>query len=281
MIIKHNEGLAKYTTFKMGGIATNFYVPESRIELVQLLKSLNEYNIIGGGSNLLINDKAVFTNVIHLVKFDDNITSLGDGKYYVGASVRLQKLINTVNNDGFGGIEYLFSVPGLIGGAIVMNAGRGRQFNQQISDYIVSVDAIYNGEIVTLSKEECLFQYRNSIFKHSDYLIIGVLFKFSEMKIEESKRLKNERIKLCREKQDSSGFNFGSVFCKYNSTIMKVAPLLRVEFNSNVRFSKKTQNWICNSGKGTYKQTLKLIKLLELMHKMSLKKIEREVIVWE
>ncbi|WP_294398328.1 FAD-binding protein [uncultured Clostridium sp.] len=281
MIIKHNEGLAKYTTFKMGGIATNFYVPESRIELVQLLKSLNEYNIIGGGSNLLINDKAVFTNVIHLVKFDDNITSLGDGKYYVGASVRLQKLINTVNNDGFGGIEYLFSVPGLIGGAIVMNAGRGRQFNQQISDYIVSVDAIYNGEIVTLSKEECLFQYRNSIFKHSDYLIIGVLFKFSEMKIEESKRLKNERIKLCREKQDSSGFNFGSVFCKYNPTIMKVAPLLRVEFNSNVRFSKKTQNWICNSGKGTYKQTLKLIKLLELMHKMSLKKIEREVIVWE
>ena len=162
-----------------------------------------------------------------------------------------------------------------------MNAGRGRQFNQQISDYIVSVDAIYNGEIVTLSKEECLFQYRNSIFKHSDYLIIGVLFKFSEMKIEESKRLKNERIKLCREKQDSSGFNFGSVFCKYNPTIMKVAPLLRVEFNSNVRFSKKTQNWICNSGKGTYKQTLKLIKLLELMHKMSLKKIEREVIVWE
>ncbi|MFR5348103.1 FAD-binding protein [Romboutsia timonensis] len=281
MIIKHNEGLAKYTTFKMGGIATNFYVPESRIELVQLLKSLNEYNIIGGVSNLLINDKAVFTNVIHLVKFDDNITSLGDGKYYVGASVRLQKLINTVNNDGFGGIEYLFSVPGLIGGAIVMNAGRGRQFNQQISDYIVSVDAIYNGEIVTLSKEECLFQYRNSIFKHSDYLIIGVLFKFSEMKIEESKRLKNERIKLCREKQDSSGFNFGSVFCKYNPTIMKVAPLLRVEFNSNVRFSKKTQNWICNSGKGTYKQTLKLIKLLELMHKMSLKKIEREVIVWE
>lgn len=281
MIIKHNEGLAKYTTFKMGGIATNFYVPESRIELVQLLKSLNEYNIIGGGSNLLINDKAVFTNIIHLVKFDDNITSLGDGKYYVGASVRLQKLINTVNNDGFGGIEYLFSVPGLIGGAIVMNAGRGRQFNQQISDYIVSVDAIYNGEIVTLSKEECLFQYRNSIFKHSDYLIIGVLFKFSEMKIEESKRLKNERIKLCREKQDSSGFNFGSVFCKYNPTIMKVAPLLRVEFNSNVRFSKKTQNWICNSGKGTYKQTLKLIKLLELMHKMSLKKIEREVIVWE
>lgn len=281
MIIKHNEGLAKYTTFKMGGIATNFYVPESRIELVQLLKSLNEYNIIGGGSNLLINDKAVFTNVIHLVKFDDNITSLGDGKYYVGASVRLQKLINTVNNDGFGGIEYLFSVPGLIGGATVMNAGRGRQFNQQISDYIVSVDAIYNGEIVTLSKEECLFQYRNSIFKHSDYLIIGVLFKFSEMKIEESKRLKNERIKLCREKQDSSGFNFGSVFCKYNPTIMKVAPLLRVEFNSNVRFSKKTQNWICNSGKGTYKQTLKLIKLLELMHKMSWKKIEREVIVWE
>jgi UDP-N-acetylmuramate dehydrogenase len=68
MTILQDEQLAKYTTVKVGGIARNFYIPDTREELVDTLNSLagETYYLLGGGSNLLINDKKIFTHVISL-----------------------------------------------------------------------------------------------------------------------------------------------------------------------------------------------------------------------
>ena len=41
MILKENEELKQYTTFKMGGIAKKFYIPESEEELVSLVRTLD------------------------------------------------------------------------------------------------------------------------------------------------------------------------------------------------------------------------------------------------
>lgn len=281
MIVKDNEKLAKYTTYRVGGIARKFYIPENREELLNLLIKLEDYKILGGGSNLLINDSKIFDNIIKLDKFDQKITSYGEGKYYVGASVRLQKLINFINNEGYGGIEYLFSVPGLVGGAVVMNAGRGKQFNNQISDYIISVDVFHNGEIITLSKEDCLFRYKGSIFKNNNYIILGVLFQFLPMLKEDSEQLKRERIVLCNKNQDKHGTNFGSVFSKYDRRILKLVSKLSLNKKEGVMFSKKTINWICNGGKGTYSDTIKLIKLVKKIHEIFGKEIELEVVIWD
>jgi UDP-N-acetylmuramate dehydrogenase len=89
------------------------------------------------------------------------------GNITVGASVRLQKLIQFANENELGGIEYLYSVPGLVGGAVVMNAGRGRKFNQSISDYIVEVRYLENDELKSITKDQCRFEYRDSIFKNN------------------------------------------------------------------------------------------------------------------
>jgi UDP-N-acetylmuramate dehydrogenase len=102
--------------------------------------------------------------VVDLRSFDSSIEKLKNGQFKVGASTRLQKLINTINEHGYGGIEYLYSVPGLVGGAVVMNASRGREYQKFISDYIVSVVVIHNNELITISKDNCHFGYRDSIF---------------------------------------------------------------------------------------------------------------------
>lgn len=120
----------------MGGIAKEYLSPESLEELIEAVR-LGESKKIGGGSNVLIAEHS-FERVIDLGKFDTSIKNIG-GRYRVGASVRLFKLINAINKDGYGGIEYLYSVPGLVGGAVVMNAGRGRRYGQCISDYIEEV----------------------------------------------------------------------------------------------------------------------------------------------
>ena len=99
MILKENEELKQYTTFKMGGIAKKFYIPESEEELVSLVRTLDNYKILGGGSNLLINNNGVFPNVIYTKDFNKEIINKGNGIYYFGSSVRLKKIINKINQD--------------------------------------------------------------------------------------------------------------------------------------------------------------------------------------
>lgn len=280
MEIKEYEDLSKYTTIKIGGIAKHFYIPESVYELQYIVKKLDKYWILGGGSNLLINDQDEFDNVIYLKKMNNDIQMNGDC-FYVGASVSNQKLINYINEKGYGGIEYLYSVPGLIGGAVVMNAGRGKKFNKSISDYLVKVEVLIDGEVIYLTKEQCKFSYRNSIFKNnSKYIIIGAYFIFDKQSIDISNQLKKERMDLCKKVQDVSKPNFGTFCCESNYRIMKILSTLTVGYKSGCHFSKKTVNWILNEGNGNYLQIKNLIKITKIFHKLLNKNCEVEVIVW-
>lgn len=104
MKIFENESLKKYTTVKIGGIAKKIYFPENSSELIEVLNTMKDKKkyILGGGSNLLINDQKEFDEVISLKLMDSSIDNLGAGNYYIGASVSLQKLITQINNDGYG-----------------------------------------------------------------------------------------------------------------------------------------------------------------------------------
>ena len=117
MKIDNNADLKKLTTFKMGGTVSKLYTPETEDELINLIQDKHPQYFIGGGSNIIINTR-VFDSVVNLREFSSTIEDKGNGTYIVGASVRLQKLIKTINADGYGGIEYLYSVPGLVGGAV-------------------------------------------------------------------------------------------------------------------------------------------------------------------
>lgn len=272
-----NESLAKYTTLKLGGTAGALYVPEDEHELITLVREKKPQYFLGGGSNLLIPDRAPDT-VVYLKDFNTGIVDRGDGVFEAGASVRLQKLINTINEAGFGGIEYLFSVPGLVGGAIVMNAGLGHSRSDFISNYLETVRVLKDGQVVTFGKEDCKFGYRTSVFKNTDMIVLSAVFRFPEMSREESAKRKQERLDRCREIQDNSKPNCGSVFRECSPKIMSLAK--KTGLGGKVHFSKKTRNWILNDG-GTSADALKTIKKVEKLHKLFGKKCSREVIVWE
>lgn len=279
MRIAQNEMLDKYTTIKIGGMAKILYFPLTSDELIETVKNVGDKYIIGGGSNLLINDAVCYDAAICLREFNNFIQNIQDGDYRVGAGVRLQRLINTINQDGYGGLEYLFSVPGLIGGAIYMNAGRGRKYNKSISDYILSVDVLYHGEIVTLYKEQCNFGHRSSIFQEGGYVILSAHMRFPAQDKELSRQLKNRRIQFCKEFQDNTLPNFGSVFSQSSGLIMKI--IQRIGFgNKHVHFSKKTENWILKEKNATFTDVINVIQKVEKIHNLFRKKIKREVIIW-
>lgn len=280
MKIQKHVDLSKYTTFKMGGIAKNLYAPESTEELLNIMKSLPApHYYIGGGSNLLINDEREFDNVISLREFDRIICNNGDGHFIVGASVRLKNLIKNINDAGFGGIEYLFSVPGLMGGAIIMNAGRGKRHNQTLSDYLVDVTVLHNGTVVTYKKVECGFAHRSSNFKGTEDIILSAHFCFDKGSPEQFEKKRKDRVEFCEKSQDMQAPNFGTVFCEADGRIMRL--ICKLPGNKGrVHYSKRTANWMLNEG-GTFQEALKAIDRVKKLHCLLRKNCAEEVIIWK
>ena len=282
MNILENELLARYTTFHMGGIVKKMYIPQNVDELLRLMGSNPQAfdYCIGGGSNLLINDEAVFDEAVNLREFNKRFENLGGGKFYIGASVRLQKAINSINELEYGGIEYLFSVPGLIGGAIYMNAGRGKTYHQCLSDYILEVEALVDGKVVTFKKDDCGFSYRKSIFQElNKCIILGATFAFDNVPKEESQRRKKERIDHCKQCQDNSAYNFGTVFCKANKIVMEFVRLTSRKQKA-VSFSAKTRNWLLNDGTGKFSDTIGEMNRVKRLHGYLGLPCQEEVVIW-
>lgn len=264
MKIDQNVELKQYTTFKMGGTVATLYTPETEQELIDLMLEKSPKYLIGGGSNIIANNRK-FDEVVNLRSFNNSIEYLGEGIFVVGASVRLQKLISTVNKYDRGGIEYLFSVPGLVGGAVVMNAGRGKSYHACISDYILEVKVLKDENVSWITKESCSFNYRSSIFQEDNSIVLAVKFSFPKMSQQETNKLKNDRIELCRKKQDNSAPNFGTVFCEANKLIMQLFKYFPLGNENGISYSKKTSNWMLNKG-GDFETAVLLIEKVKKYH---------------
>ena len=281
MEVLRNELLSKHTTIKVGGNAILYHIPDDKDELLKLLKSIgnDKFYVISGGSNLLINDEKSFENVIYMGKVDESICHISDGVFYCGASVRIQQLIKSAKMAGYGGIEYLYSLPAMLGGIVCMNAGRGKDVGCSISDVVLEVYAINNGTELTLSKEQCNFSYRKSIFRDSSYIITGVKLRLIPQDGEKTEKRIQERLELCKSNQDHSGGTFGTVFSSASATILYICQKLSKK--SGIHWSQKRGNWFINDGTGTFQQAYKLMKRCELLHKLSGKKVKAEVCIWK
>lgn len=281
MKIKYNEELKKYTTLKIGGVAENFYEIESLDDIREITKNIGEnYYIIANGSNVLINDRRKFENVLYMNTYKKIIKN-NCGIIEVSSSVKMQELINFINKNDFGGIEYLYSVPATVGGAICMNAGRGRNHNKSISDYVVDVTFFDGREVKTVEKEDCKFDYRDSIFKNRKFIILSARFKFEYISKQISSNAKAERIHYSKKNLDANNSNAGSVFRISNGRIMNFLRRLGLGWKKGVSFSKKTSNWINNNGNGTYRQARILINIAVILHKILGKEVSLEYILWD
>lgn len=288
MQIISNYELGKRTTFKIGGIANNFYIPNNEKELIDVAEKVwkNEGNIciLSGGSNLLINDSKKFESVISMENACTNLTYLGEGKFYVGASNRIQEVISFFNDNGYGGFEKLIGLPAMFGGIIYMNAGIGGRKKPvfTIGDFVKSVKALdlESGEIVNLSKEQCLFGHRSSRFQNGHYVILGANIIGREIDKEEAKKIINERLQYCKDNFEYGNGCFGTCFSKCNSVILKTIALL-IRGYGGIFFGKRNKNWLVNNGTGTYKDAMKLINVCKTVHHLLCQPIECEVQVWK
>ena len=101
----------------------------------------------------------------------------------VGAGENWDYLVGKTVNDGWSGLELLSSIPGTVGAAPIQNIGA---YGAEAADSIVEVKVFdyKDQKIKTISKEECGFSYRKSIFNSTadgrNLWVISVSFRLSK-----------------------------------------------------------------------------------------------------
>lgn len=261
-----NEPLKKYNTYKIGGKAKYLIKPYNISSLKKLLEYLNskkiKYLLIGKGSNIILPDEDYDGVVILLDKL--NRIEIKDNLAIVEAGAILNNFINECINNSLGGLENLYGIPGTVGGAIVGNAGCNKS---EISDNLIEITYLKNDNIITKSKKDCSFEYRNSEFKNKkDIIILSAKFLL-EYKDKEcmKKTIKNNLTKR-KESQPLEYPNAGSVF--KNPTNNSAGKLIDnaglKNYNIGGAFvSDKHANFIINKNNATSKDILSLIKYIE------------------
>lgn len=180
MLIKNNYPMSDLTTFGIGGNAKKFVCVSSEEELLEAIQYAEENNleylIIGEGSNLLVADEEI--NKLIIKNQISGITISGSHLEGVNLNVKsgtmLQDLVDFAIEHGLNGLQKLTGIPGTVGGAIFGNAGA---YGQSISDNLISVVILRETKnLITLTKEQCEFNYRDSIFKKNGFIILEATF---------------------------------------------------------------------------------------------------------
>jgi UDP-N-acetylmuramate dehydrogenase len=186
-MIFRNISLKRFNTFGLDYSTDIFISFDSEEEAIEVIQSGSKFTetvlVLGEGSNLLFLSDYHGT-IIHMTSGDINIEE-GNSDYVIvsaGSGVKWDTFTEWAVSRGYGGIENLSLIPGLVGGAPVQNIGA---YGAEVRETITKVRGIdiSDGTLKEFSNNDCKFGYRDSIFKRElkgKYLITKVFFKLSK-----------------------------------------------------------------------------------------------------
>lgn len=183
--IRENVSIKNFNTFGID-VSAKYFVEINHEDDLKLLFAEEKLNnvkrlVIGGGSNVLFtNDfdglliKINIRGIKHVVNADEVIIEAGAGEVW-------NDFVNYCVDHDFAGVENLSLIPGSVGASPVQNIGA---YGVELKDVFESCQAfeIKTGIIKEFRKEDCHFDYRESVFKQNLkglYIICSVKFKLS------------------------------------------------------------------------------------------------------
>ena len=175
------EAMSQHTTFKIGGPADYFLMPDKGEDVGRVIKICKEkeipYFILGNGSNLLVGDGGYRGAVIQIYRNMSSVTVEGN-EITAQAGALLSAVADAAKNASLTGFEFAGGIPGTIGGAVVMNAGA---YGGEMKDVLTEVTVMnVEGDIFTLPTEELELGYRTSIIKTAGYIVLEAKIRLKE-----------------------------------------------------------------------------------------------------
>lgn len=304
--IRKNVILFPYTTFKIGGPAKYFCEIKDLDELNEALnfsqKNKLKIFILGGGSNALISDKGFDGLVIKVSGFRFQVSR---NTIETQAGVPLGRIVIEAMNKNLSGIEWAVGIPGTMGGAVRGNAGA---FGGSMSDIVQSVSIVdlNTGGVAKFNNSECLFAYRESVFKkRNDFFIWSAKLLLKKGSGQELKAKISEIMRYRQSRHPLDYPSFGSTFKNiYDKKIIKKITEKFPEVKENIKkwgdkipaaylidqcglkgktiggimISPKQPNFLINFNKGKAGDALRLINIIQekVMNKFGVR-LELEV----
>ncbi|MQA08333.1 MAG: UDP-N-acetylmuramate dehydrogenase [Pseudonocardiaceae bacterium] len=170
--VRAERPLRDYTTLRLGGPARRFVRATSADEVVHAVRAADAERepllLLGGGSNLVIADAGFEGSVVRIAnrgwRVDGNTVTAEAGEDW-------DELVAALVAEGFGGLECLSGIPGLVGATPVQNVGA---YGVEVSASLVSVDLLDrpSGEVRTVPATDLGLGYRTSMLKGTDRAVV-------------------------------------------------------------------------------------------------------------
>ena len=260
--VRRNEPMRSHTTYQVGGPATAFCQPESVEVLEEIVKSCYREKIpvylLGTGSNVLINDNHLDMIVINLERCCAEL-KLDGKKLYAGAGVLVSDLVDFCERHDLAGLDFMAGIPGMVGGALRMNAGA---FVGEIGDRVLLIDAMsYQGDTMKITKDKAGFGYRQAT-NLQDKIMLGCQLELLDGSREDLQKSKESYLQRRSDKQPLDYGSCGSVFkrpqANYAGALIEQAGCKGLRIGGAM-VSEKHANFIINYQNATAMDIYRLI----------------------
>lgn len=261
--IRINEPMSRHTTFRIGGSAALYLIPQSVEALIDLCKMIQEseaeFYILGNGSNVLFADDGFDGAVVSMSALTG--IQVKENNVIAESGAHLMNLCKVARDAGLAGIEFAYGIPGSVGGAVYMNAGA---YGGEISSVLKESTYLDLNDLTVhvIQSSDHRYGYRESIYKHHNYVILSANFELQEGNTDNIGAMMNDYMNRRISKQPLDYPSAGSIFkrCpgRYTGQMIENAGLKGYSVGG-AQVSEKHAGFIINRGNATAADVLSLI----------------------
>jgi UDP-N-acetylmuramate dehydrogenase len=263
--LRFNEPLAKHTSWRVGGIAQQFYRPADVEDLAEFLSQLPESEPVmwlGLGSNVLVRDGGIHGTVISTAGTLQTLTVNGN-TITAEVGVYCSKLAKQAAKAGLKGAAFWAGIPGTFGGSLAMNAGAHQSETWEYVTEVTTIDK--RGTLRQRTPEDFTVDYRFVKLPEGEWFAAATL-EFeqgeSESELNEIKALLKRRNETQPTNQPCAGSVFRNPEGDYAGRLIESMGLKGLKLGG-AQVSEKHANFIVNDGSASAADIENLILLVQ------------------
>ena len=278
-----DEPMSRHTSFRIGGPAALYLVPRTREAFTAALRAAHEtdtrFFVLGNGSNVLFDDAGydgavIASSALDAVTFDGDLLT-------AEAGASLSSVCKAARDASLAGLEFAYGIPGSVGGAVVMSAGAYGGEIKDVLEESVAFDPA-SGEVFPIPLADHAYGYRDSVYKHTDRIVLAASFRLAAGDREEIAAKMNEIAGRRVAKQPLEYPSAGSVFKRpeghFVGQMVEESGLKGCRIGG-AEVSVKHAGFIVNRGGATSRDVLALVDhIREVVRKNYAVELECEII---
>ena len=263
--LRFNEPLSKHTSWRVGGIAQQFYRAKDVADLALFLSQLPQDEPLlwlGLGSNLLVRDGGFAGTVISTVGTLQNLEIAGT-TINAEVGVYCGKLAKKSARSGLTGAAFLAGIPGTLGGALAMNAGAHNSDTWALVVEVTTIDR--QGQLHIRQPEEFNVGYRHVELPQGEWFAsakLNLAVGNADDEAEQIKQLLKRRNISQPTNQPCAGSVFRNPEGDFSGRLIELCELKGLAIGG-ASVSQKHANFIVNDGTATAADIEALILLVQ------------------